>query len=370
MKNDSKLCKISKSLCDLKEMQDCAKLPYPYSESIDSHLNFNEILLCLGWYDTAYKICQYSNNKDLMNNISLIINSYIKQITDRESQVKFCKDLKGYTFSDINFPTNISKYFSKLSEMLNENKICLFECFRIDNKLYPLCAILYWIKNIDNNQTEKMIKAGTEQNVTPNSPKDQMISIDKTKLIEDKKILEENETEKHILKLTTTLPNDNTRVILSDNVVTASTKGDAEKKSEVVKVNENGIQKKVNKTETQNNKSMLSVSEEKEENIPVNLGTNTEDTKFVKNPANSKPQPASVKDLTGSTPEKKVANEENAQQHEKEQDDAKTTTISENTQDDPNEDVESNRADMDGTDIDKIAHPHDSFQEEQYRIFV
>jgi hypothetical protein len=303
-----------------------------------------------------------------MNNISLTFNSQFKQILADKSSQKFCNNLKGYTFLySSKFPTNISKYFSRLSKIFNEDTICIFECFDMNNKLRPLCAILYWINDIDNNQAEKANKAETEQDAVAFSSQKHEVIIDK--ITEDKKVSERNETEKPV-PATTLLDNKTKIDILFDNTTQqfTSIKVDAEKKSKTVKLNENEIQKKVNKTETQNNKLILPVSEGKE-NISVNSGTNAKNTKLMKNPA--KPQPASVKDLTDSAPERKIVTEGNTQQYEKEQDDAKTTTISENTQDDPDEDVESNRADgLDGTDIDKIAHLHDLFLRKQCETFI
>ena len=61
MKNDSKICSTSNFLYDSKYTKPCGSIEYP----TDPWKYFNSStlnnFLCLGVYDTAYKICQYSN---------------------------------------------------------------------------------------------------------------------------------------------------------------------------------------------------------------------------------------------------------------------------------------------------------------------
>jgi len=285
-----------------------------------------------------------------------------KITADKQNKKEFCDNLKGYRSLYPN-STNISEYHTKLSEMLDN--ACTFECFYVKNRL-PFCAILNWIKDIEDH-LKKTNKIEIGQNVADQLSGQTTSAANKMMPTGHKETSEGKEVKEQALKPKFANSSRVPDILSNDTAINseiATIKASVEKtKSESVKPSENEIQKKGDNT--RDYKPIPPASEEKKENS-IDPGTNVENVKLVKNPATYKPQTVSVKNLADSAPDSNVANEGKAQQYGKEQGDVKTTTISENTQDDPDEDMESNRADMDGTDIDKIVHTHDSFLEETF----
>ncbi|EZA52938.1 Trans-Golgi network integral membrane protein [Ooceraea biroi] len=354
MRNDSKLCEVSKFLYNLAYVQDCAMWSYPSKPISNFDLQLGTFL-CLGVYDTAYKICQYSSQQLIPTNVSAVFDSHMKQRLvvsgkNQTQKTEFCDNLQGYTSL-----YNKTEYlWEPLVDNINAPSICVKMCFDFKDKLHPLCAVLEWIKNIDDsikkvNQETKhgSVVAGSQLN-------DEAISDGKTIPTGARRMSEAKETKDQTLKPVVTVSKDNSNVKVdnsnaANDAPTGTVKGDAEVKFETDKLSKDGIQKKVNKIETQEQKSLVPSAAEGEKKSIVDAGVNVEVTKPAKNtPANSNPQAASVNDLAGNAPSKDVANQGHVQEHEKEQDtdDVKTSTISENTQDNyPEEEMEPNRAD-------------------------
>lgn len=370
MRNDSKLCESSKFLVDSTYVQKCADLPYPVSPIVNIELQLGT-LLCLGMYDTAYKICQYSSQHLIPMNISAIFDSHMKQQLDtgRESEIKkveFCNSLRGY-----NLHNKTYYLWEPLVKNINAPEICVKACFDYSNKLEPLCAVLGWIKSIDDI-IKKANKAETKHDsVVPGSQlNDETATDGKTIPIGPRITSEIKETKEQAPNSSIAVPKDKSKVkvdnlpITSGDAMTAAPKAvDTEEiRSETVKANKNEIQKKINKTDAPRNHKLpaFAVAEEEKESV-LDRGTNAEGAKNTpaKNvPANGNPQTASVKNLADNAPNKDVASQGNTREKELVIDNYKTitSTISENTQDqydvNPEEDVESNRGEnIDGTSI-------------------
>lgn len=152
MKNDARLCNATKFLYDSKYTKPCASLEYPTASSNFDSQTVNNFL-CLGVYDTAYKICQYSKQfSSSFNNttISLYVESLVagdnEEIFNETLQQEFCKNLNGITLYN-----KTSPYLEPLIKYLNKLDKCQKICFDFDNKLDGPCAVLGWIKNFENN---------------------------------------------------------------------------------------------------------------------------------------------------------------------------------------------------------------------------
>lgn len=329
MTNDSNICSTAKFLYDSEYIKPCAVIEYPTTPWNYSLPNLNNFL-CLGVYDTAYKICQYSS-QIVLN--STTINSNVKKYipSDNAAQKNFCNNLKGFT----SLYGKIDSFWKQLVESLNTPHNCEKICFDLEDKLHPLCAVFAWIKNYDDMMIAKKVEAKPDLMATDKprmtQSKDEITSDAKTTLeskpVEIKKSKEQNE------KQTITDSNNNNAKEGNSNIPgNADVTFDEEKtKSDTRK----GInQKKINNTlEKQTHKSVPSEFKENKENIDAEFDTNAAVEKSMKNIPSSNAQVPSINKSINDI-NKNALNEGTAEKSNKEQNiDLKPSTLSENTQD-------------------------------------
>lgn len=332
MKNDSKLCPTAKFLYDSEYIKPCASMAYPTASlNLETLNNF----LCLGVYDTAYKICQYSSQLQIPLNSTAMFNSYVEKYipVDNKAQKDFCNSLQGFT----SLYDKIDLLLKQLVKSLNTPRACEKICFDLEDKFHPLCAVLAWIKNNDDVISAKKIetkydpvetdKSYIMQDETSNG-KTTLIESKKTEIKEPKEqngkqiITDSNDNNNNIVKGNSNIP-DNASDIKFDE---EKTKSDTEKA--------NNIQKKINNTlEKQAHKSVLSIQENKG-NTDTELDTNTAIEKSIK----GIPPSDDSQDISKNKPINNInknVNEEIAEKSNKEQNinDLKPSTLSENTQD-------------------------------------
>lgn len=340
MKNDLNLCSTSKFLYESENIKPCASVPYPTAPwSYNPHALTS--FLCLGVYDTAYKICQYSSQLPILFNNTATFNSYMKRYVSNENkaQEECCKSLQGFT----SLYATVDRFWGPLVESLNTPHKCVGICFDDEDKFRPLCAVFAWIKSIDDDMMKRANKVETKHDlVTTDKPhisqsKDEITGT-KTTLIGSKKTEAKESKEQDRKQITSASNNSDNNVKESNSNMPVNVpladgeKLDGEKtKSDTEKVN--NIQKKINNNlETQAHKSVPSIFKgNKENSIGTELGTNAEVAKPIKGiPPNGDSQAPSRNNAVNN----KVVNEENAEKSNKEQDidELKPSTISENTQ--------------------------------------
>ncbi|KYN28216.1 Trans-Golgi network integral membrane protein 2 [Trachymyrmex cornetzi] len=370
MKNDLKICPTSKFLYDSKYIKPCASIEYPTASWVYNSKNLNSSL-CLGVYDTAYKICQYSSQLQIPFNNTAAFDSHVeKYVLNKKKQEDVCTSLQGFTL----LYDKIESFWGPLVESLNIPHKCGNICFDLQDNFQPLCAVLAWIKSIDDKmksvkeaETKHDLVASDKPHVSQS--KDEVIGDIKTTPVESKKTETKEFKEqdrKQILDSNNSVKKGNANV---PDVPLIDVKSNGEKtKFATEKENtQNNNQKKINNTsETQARKSTSAIfKENKEYNIDTELDTNAEVPKPIKNiPPNSNSQaPLINKDINNINKNVK----ENEQKSNKEQnvDELKPSTLSENTQDhydaaNPEENMENDIDDVDDT----IQHPDTGNQNE------
>ncbi|XP_071651944.1 uncharacterized protein [Temnothorax longispinosus] len=357
MKNDSKLCLTSNVLYDSEYTKPCASMAYP---TVPWNYNLETLndYLCLGVYDTAYKICQYSSQLQIPLNSTALFNSYLEKYVPNKNnaQEDFCNSLQGFT----PLYKKIDSLWEQLVESLNTPHKCVRICFDFEDKFHPLCAVFAWIKSIEDTMKSAKKVETKHDLVATDKPyvsqsKDGTMGY-KITSVESKKIETKDPKEQNRKQKVTTDSNNSNNVKegnlnMPANAPPADVKFDEEKKSDTEKTN--NIQKKINNTfETQAHKPAPSIIKENKENI----GTDVEVAESIKDiPPNSDLQAPSINKAI-----KNVVNEGNAEKPNKEQDidDIKPSTISENTQDhydaeNPEENMENDIDDVGDT----LQHP-------------
>lgn len=313
MRNDTNICEASKFLYDLECTKDCASLPYP-----SASLNFSEktvnTLLCLGIYDTAYKICQLKNPP--------LSPSFLEQSVPNVSQTqqkKFCDSLQGFTSSY----DKINPLLKSLVENLNKQHRCEKICFDFNDKLKQVCAIFAWIKKIDDTEKANEMEIKNDP-ITPD--KSSIIQSNETasRIIAEtnKKISEVKETNKPNNSENDNNTEKNHSNVSNLDIETEKTKSDTEKPGQKFGV----------LSGTQSHKSVSPILEEKNNNIADNKETDEMTRQF---PVKSESQDPSINNLGGIVPNNNVVNAEGKKEeiYEQNTDDLKTSTLSENTQD-------------------------------------
>jgi len=361
MKNDTNLCETSKFLYESEYAKLCASLPYPIAPLDFNEQNLN-IFLCLGVYDTAYKICQYSsqtfvNTTILTPNLEKFVpNATFDAILENEKE--FCDKLHGFTSSY----NKIDSLLKPLVEMLNKLYKCQKMCFEFNDKLKPLCAVFAWIKKYDD--IKKASRTETKNLVIS----DLILNETTSDKIEHKKISESNE--QSINKLITISKNNNikkTHLNVPQIVPTIhaelhaeKVKSDSEKSSTAQKKLDTDLktsdseksstaQKKLDTDLKTSHKSSSPMLDENKKKIIDKTETNVKIAKPTKTTTTSSDlQVPSMNNPTSNVPKKDVVSEEKGEEFKEQNiDDLKTSTLSENTQDhydarNPEEDIETN----------------------------
>lgn len=372
MKNDSNLCPAFKFIYESENVKPCASVTYPVTYWKYNPETLNSFL-CLGVYDTAYKICQYSSQLSIPLNSTATFNSYVEKYVPNDDKAKedFCNNLQGLT----SLYTKVDQFWRPLVQSLNRRHTCERICFDFQNNFRPLCAVFAWIKSIDDDMMKRVNKVETkyDSHATDkphvSQSKGEITSIE-TNPIEAKKIEIKEFKEQDRKQITAGLNNnnnnvkeDNLNMPPSNPLLADSEKLDEEKtKSDTEKVNT--IQKKINNTsETQVHKLSSTFKENKPNSVSTELGANAE-TKPIKNiPSNGDSQAPSRNNAINN----KVANEEDAEKSKGQNiDDIKPSTISENTQEHYDAGNPDDNLENDGLDDidDTIQHPETGNQNE------
>lgn len=338
MKNDSKLeCPAARFLYDSEYIKHpCASTAYPTAPlTLETLDNF----LCLGVYDTAYKICQYSSQLQIPLNSTAMFNSYVEKYIPNKAQKDFCNNLQGFT----SLYDKIDSFLKQLVKSLNVPRTCEVACFNLEDNFRPLCAVLAWIKNSDDVINAKKIETKHDTVVTDKSYmiQEEKTSNGKTKPIESKKIEIKESKEQNGKQIITDSNNNNNNVKegnsnVPDNVPLVDAKFNEERiKSDTETTN--NIQKKINNTsEKQAHKSVPLIFQENKENTDTELDINTAIEKSIKDIPPSDDSQGVSKNKPTNNINKSVINEGIAENSNKEQninEYLKPSTISENTQD-------------------------------------
>lgn len=351
MKNDTRLCATARFLYDSEYVKPCGVTAYP-TASITYSLETLNNFLCLGVYDTAYKICQYSSQ--LQTPLNSTFDSYVRSIVDKytpndnKAQEDFCKGLQGFRSQY----EKVDSLLKQLVRSLNTPHACEKVCFDLDDKFRPLCAVLAWIKNNDDAMSAKRTETKYDPAALdkPFVNHDEMTSNEKTTLTESKKIEKLTESKKIEKEEKEPKEQNEKQVIIdsnNDNVkegdsnvpgnapIAENVKFDEEKiKSDTDKANNS--QKKINNTlEKPVQKSVPSIFKENRENTDTELDTNAAIEKSIKDiPPSDDSQGVSINKPINNI-NKNVVNEGIADKSNKEQSitDSKPSTLSENTQD-------------------------------------
>ncbi|KAL6262149.1 hypothetical protein P5V15_007246 [Pogonomyrmex californicus] len=368
IKNDTKLkeCPTSKILYESDYIKPCASMAYPNTAWNYRHSDTLSNFLCVGIYDTAYKICEYSSRGlQISLNSTATFDTYVEKYmvkypSEDKNQEEFCNNLQGFT----SVYNKTSLLWGQLVKNLGIPHKCMKICFDFEDKFHPLCAIFAWIKSIDNiqkaNKIEKYDLTSSDKPSMIDQLKDETINIkimsNKSKTVSQAKEFKDDDRERSTANSNNNKVENNSYIL--NNVPIPDVKSGEEVKSDTGKLN--NIQKKKITVESQAHKSASPVLEENKDIGDIKLETKMtipEITKSTKNfPANNDLLSTSIKNTLDNISHKKVVNEENAEKLNKEQDieDLKTSTLSENTQDhydaeNPEEDMENNMDDVDDT---------------------
>ncbi|CAK9821369.1 Trans-Golgi network integral membrane protein TGN38 [Anthophora retusa] len=150
MKHDTKLCTLPTFLYENNVTKECLNVTYP-EKSLQPKCKFMDTFLCLAFYDTLYKVCQFKQFQKPFNNVTTFY-TYMQKYFPGETeadQTMFCENIKDLTFS-----------YEKIKPLLppihlNNSRVCYSVCFDLTGKFIPLCAILSWSKSIDDDAKEK-----------------------------------------------------------------------------------------------------------------------------------------------------------------------------------------------------------------------
>lgn len=174
IKNDSELCKMPTILYENNITADCYNVTYPEGEHVIAQydMTYKNVrnFLCLIFYDTLYKVCQ-AKLQNQLNHTTFYSNiqRYFPEENEND-QKNFCKNIKDIKFA-----------YKKLDPLLshvhfNNSIVCYAACFNLSGKFIPLCAILSWSKSIDEikedfgkkseNKIDKKLVIGIKQNFT------------------------------------------------------------------------------------------------------------------------------------------------------------------------------------------------------------
>lgn len=323
MKNDVELsCKIPTFLYENNITANCHDVVYPDGQNItyQHDLKSMNTFLCLAFYDTLYKICQSNQHYKYLTNVTTFY-SYIYNFFpgEKESdQTTFCENIKDIKFA-----------YKKVQPLLshvhfNSSHTCYSICWDMSEKFVPLCAILAWNKNID---VTKQMNKNLEK-----EPQDVLSTQIKTN----------PETEEQQLNP------------IADKTFTGMSKGNADTKSKIDKSTttnvlpkkQNNAKSVVNSNTNSNHQQIVTKPTEKKvetnvADVPENLdiASNTDDT--IRDEKIEKPNPDAsntddkIRDekIEKTNPDINNGAEENMNDVNE---DVKTSTISENTQDHQN----------------------------------
>lgn len=312
IKNDTGLCKMPTILYENNITADCYNVTYPEGEHVIAQydMTYTNIRnsLCLIFYDTLYKVCQAKLQNEL-NHTTFYSN--IQQYFPKENEndeTNFCKNIKDIKFA-----------YKKLDPLLshvhfNNSHVCNAACFNLSGKFIPLCAILSWSKSIDEikdigkKSENKKPTIDIKQNSALNETKGDI--DDKYKTTSNvKNIALEQESQTEFVEFTTT--SDFEKTNLNSNMKESSATNNIFENSEPT------LHKKPDNSDNNDNND----TEPKDDKNDINSKTLSKNDEDLKKNENNRIN-------TISNEAEKSMNNIN--------DDYKTSTISDNTEDHEN----------------------------------
>lgn len=163
MKKDNNLCENSKVLYESAYTKNCTTSEYPI-QTWDKTEPTLDKYLCLGVYDTAYKICQYItiplNSETFNSNVEKFFPNFSGTPVENKD-MKYCEDnLREFTL----LYSTLKSSWGPLVDKIGKPHSCQRICFDFDINFRPLCAVLAWIKSISDDEMKKSNVPAMSQN--------------------------------------------------------------------------------------------------------------------------------------------------------------------------------------------------------------
>lgn len=316
MKQDLANCTLPTFLYDTGFMKECSSVNLPRNDLSMTYGNMN-VFLCMGAYDAFYNLCQYSKQWQSPFNSTAMFDAYVKKLQpgkEKGYKEEFCKNMKNVTAVS----EKTKPLVNQLTKFLNTK--CTSLCFELDENFNPLCALIAGMKEIT-----KTVKSGLaaknnpgqqlEQNVKDVIAEDIVVEVpigaEKEKSVEEKQPAmksenkEDTDSAKQHKDLTTSVANpSNITSVKNDNV--ANTNKPAEHTPKVQDTHVSKVKSDpAPDAEKAKEAAIADYTDRKHDESQVDVPENMDNTEIGKTETDSK-----------------ASNE-----------DAKTSTISEHTQD-------------------------------------
>lgn len=339
IKNDKNLqCNLPESVYDSSIIKDCYSLPYPENTT---KLEDRNTILCIVFHDMLYKVC-LSNMTSQIPNDKAKFKSYIEKFYPENGEsARFCENIKS-----------VKVAYKQLQPLLspinfNDSIACTIMCFDIHHNFNPSCAVLALSKKIDDDikdinkshQTQSQtstvtngvqqskslsesvnpIQTSSHANANDNTGVEPQITDIKTAVVSESKAPQKENPDKTVADLDKT-PENSKKV--ANNQATSSKNQDKttenqsktlEKQDKIPEDLDKATENKDNAPENEYVPENQGNAPENENNMPENEGNAGENV--------------------GNAPENNINDDE---KNKKDANDIKTSTISENTQNQEN----------------------------------
>lgn len=145
MKRDVELSKLQNFFTESTIIKTCSDVNYPEGNGTSDTMSPNSFL-CLAFYDTCYKISHSSTFKAPFDDAATF-DAYLEKFFLKEKEKeKFCKNIKGINVSY----TKLEPFLSQLVHF-GIPYVCYTVCFNMNGDFNQLCAIIAWRESIDND---------------------------------------------------------------------------------------------------------------------------------------------------------------------------------------------------------------------------
>ncbi|KAL2711788.1 protein 175-like [Vespula squamosa] len=154
--NNTNFCDnpIKDFLYESKYTKNCTTLKYPKEiDQLKVTETDIEMFVCLRTYDTIYKACKYAEKNQWANtihdkkNLDLVIQNLTKSSFNDLDMNNLCISLSEF----IPMNKTLKLALTTLKKSLNDTFVCKKVCFDLNKKMIPLCAVLEWINEIDQD---------------------------------------------------------------------------------------------------------------------------------------------------------------------------------------------------------------------------
>ncbi|XP_003704848.1 uncharacterized protein LOC100880155 [Megachile rotundata] len=347
IKNDKNLqCKLPESVYDSSIIKDCHNLTYPENTTKIKDLDpdiLKKTILCIAFHDMLYKVCS-SNMTSQIPNDNAKFQSYIEKFypeNDESHRIKFCENIKSVKVSNKQLLPLLSLIH------LNESTVCHATCFNIQGNFNPPCAIFALSKKIDedirninkSHQTQSQtstvtngvqqskslseslnpVQTSSHANANDNTAVEPQTTDIKTGVVSESKIPQKENSDKMPVDLDKTPENSKK---ISNNQATSS------KNQDKTTENQSKTLEKQDKIPEDLDKAPENKDNAPEfEDVPENQGNAPE------NESNMPENEGNAGENLGNAPENNINDDE---KNKKDANDIKTSTISENTQNQEN----------------------------------